>query len=88
MVAHRLAHHTEDIPDVSVCEIRMALKQLKYNKAVLFFKKGDDIQLKNYRPIVLLSHVYKLFLRVRVTNRLPHRFYDFQPPEQSAFCKD
>lgn len=123
-------HYTEDIPDVSLYEISMALKQLKNNKApgedgitaellkaggkpvlkalqrlfnsvihegltpqawnrgvvVLFFKKGDNALLKNYRPISLLSHVYKLFSRV-ITNRLARRFDDFQPPEQAGFRK-
>ena len=123
-------HYTEDIPDVSLYEIRMALKQLKNNKAagddgittellraggtpvlkvlqrlfnsvivqgktpkawsrsevILFFKKGDKTLLKNYRPISLLSHVYKLFSRV-ITNRLARRFDDFQPPEQAGFRK-
>ena len=123
-------HYTEDIPDISLYEIRMALKQLKNNKApgddgittellraggkpvllvlqklfnsvilegttpeawhrsvvVLFFKKGDNTLLKNYRPISLLSHVYKLFSRV-ITNRLERRFDDFQPPEQAGFRK-
>jgi endonuclease/exonuclease/phosphatase family metal-dependent hydrolase len=121
-------HYTDDIPDISLYEIRMALKQLKNSKApgedgitaellkaggkpiltalqklfdtvllegrtpkawnrgevVLFFKKGDNTLLKNYRPISLLSHVYKLFSRV-ITNRLARRLDDFQPPEQAGF---
>ncbi|CAH2097258.1 unnamed protein product [Euphydryas editha] len=53
---------------------------------VLFYKRGDKSLLKNYRPISLLSHVYKLFSRV-VTNRLATRLDDFQPPEQAGFRK-
>ena len=52
----------------------------------LFFKKGDKALLKNYRPISLLSHVYKLFSRV-ITNRLAQKFDDFQPVEQAGFRK-
>ncbi|CAH2089479.1 unnamed protein product [Euphydryas editha] len=55
---------------------------------VLFFKKGNNIVgvLKNYRPISLLSHVYKLFSRV-ITNRLTGKFVDFYPLEQADFRK-
>ncbi|CAG5018038.1 unnamed protein product [Parnassius apollo] len=53
---------------------------------VLFFKKGDNALLKNYRPISLLSRVYVLFSRV-ITNRLARRLDDFQPPEQAGFRK-
>ena len=50
---------------------------------VLF--KNINALLKSYRPIPLLSHVYKLFSRV-ITNHLAG-FDDFQPPEQSGFRK-
>ncbi|CAK1594467.1 unnamed protein product [Parnassius mnemosyne] len=53
---------------------------------ILFFKKGDNALLKNYRPISLLSRVYVLFSRV-ITNRLARRLDDFQPPEQAGFRK-
>ncbi|KAG7307758.1 hypothetical protein JYU34_006348 [Plutella xylostella] len=116
-----IRHYTDDIPDVDIGEIRIALEQLKNNKApgedgittellkaggiaileqlqrlfnsvlhngitpeawsesvvVLFFKKGDKTLLKNYRPISLLSHVYKLFSRV-ITNRLAQKLDEFQ----------
>ncbi|CAG9136621.1 unnamed protein product [Plutella xylostella] len=49
-------------------------------------QKGNKALLKNYRPIALLSHVYKLFSRV-ITNRLEQRLDDFQPPEQAGFRK-
>ncbi|CAG9133443.1 unnamed protein product [Plutella xylostella] len=125
-----IRHYTDDIPDVDIGEIRIALEQLKNYKApgedgittellkaggiaileqlqrlfnsvlhngitpeawsesvvVLFFKKGDKTLLKNYRPISLLSHVYKLFSRV-ITNRLAQKLDEFQPPEQAGFRK-
>lgn len=48
---------------------------------VQFFKRVDYSLLKNYRPISLLSHDYKLFLRI-VTNRLTTRLDVF---EQAGF---
>lgn len=51
---------------------------------VLFFKKYDKTFINNYRPISLLSHVYKLFSRV-IANKLTRWLDDFQPPEQAGF---
>ncbi|CAG4978182.1 unnamed protein product [Parnassius apollo] len=128
--ASLIRHYSDDIADVSLSEIRVALQHLKNGRApgedgitaellkaggtpvlevlqklfnsvlhggttpeawsrsavVLFFKKGDNALLKNYRPISLLSRVYVLFSRV-ITNRLARRLDDFQPPEQAGFRK-
>lgn len=51
---------------------------------VLFFKKGKNSFLNNYRPILLLSLVYKLFLRV-IMNHLGSSFDDFQSHQQAGF---
>jgi hypothetical protein len=56
----------------------------KSSKMVLIHKKGDNRNLKNYRPISLLSNVYKLYTKV-LTNRLQHQLDDNQPPEQAGF---
>lgn len=53
---------------------------------VLLFKKGDRGDIKNYRPISLLSQVYKLFMKV-INNRLTSKFDNYQPVEQAGFRK-
>uniref|UniRef100_A0A2H1V7W6 SFRICE_004217 n=1 Tax=Spodoptera frugiperda TaxID=7108 RepID=A0A2H1V7W6_SPOFR len=63
------------------------LKAWSRSLVVMFLKKGDKTLLKNYLPISLLSHVYKLFSRV-ITNSLARRLDEFQPPEQAGFRGD
>jgi len=47
-------------------------------------KKGDITNLKNYRPISLLSHLYKLFMRI-ITKRITNKLDFYQPREQAGF---
>uniref|UniRef100_A0A7I4XWT2 Reverse transcriptase domain-containing protein n=1 Tax=Haemonchus contortus TaxID=6289 RepID=A0A7I4XWT2_HAECO len=63
------------------------LDQWKKSNTVVPFKKGKRDQLKNYRPIALLSQPYKLFTEI-VLNRLERQLYDYQPVEQAGLRKD
>ncbi|KAE9412955.1 hypothetical protein Angca_006246, partial [Angiostrongylus cantonensis] len=60
--------------------------QWKTSKIVLLFKKGDLHDLGNYRPICLLSVVYKLFTRV-ILNMVDGTLDEGQPCEQAGFRK-
>ncbi|KAE9416392.1 hypothetical protein Angca_007532, partial [Angiostrongylus cantonensis] len=60
--------------------------QWKTSKTVLLFKKGDLHHIGNYRPICLLSVVYKLFTRV-ILNRIHRTLDEGQPCEQAGFRK-
>ena len=50
----------------------------------LLHQKGDKEDLGNYRPINLLSDIYKLFSKI-LTNRLEKLFDENQPREQAGF---
>ncbi|KAE9415981.1 hypothetical protein Angca_007600, partial [Angiostrongylus cantonensis] len=60
--------------------------QWKTSKTVLLFKKGDLLDIGNYRPICLLSVVCKLFSRV-ILNRIDRTLDEGQPCEQAGFRK-
>lgn len=51
---------------------------------ILFFKKGDRMELKNYRPITKTSHLYKLFIKI-IANRLTKTLDDHQSVNQAGF---
>ena len=51
---------------------------------IILYKKGDREDIKNYRPISLLSHTYKLLTRI-ITNRVTNKLDQFQPVEQAGF---
>ncbi|KAK6748449.1 hypothetical protein RB195_001213 [Necator americanus] len=50
-------------------------KQWKTSKTVLLYKKGDPHDIGNYRPICLMSVIYKLFTRV-ILNRIEKVLYE------------
>ena len=51
---------------------------------ILIFKKGDPTDLKNYRPISLLSHMYKLFTKI-LTERISTAIDLAQSKDQAGF---
>ena len=66
-----------------ITERRIA-KTWKEANMVIFFKKGNRKDIKNYRPICLLSNMYKLFTKI-ITTRLEKRLDENQPREQPGF---
>ncbi|KAK6735097.1 hypothetical protein RB195_018346 [Necator americanus] len=53
---------------------------------MLLYKKGDPHDIGNYRPICLLSVIFKLFTRV-ILNRIEKILDERQPCEQAGFRK-
>ena len=55
-------------------------------ESIILFKKGDITNIENYRPISLLSQMYKLFTRI-IANRLTNKLDSYQSVEQAGFRK-
>ena len=55
-------------------------------KIIILHKKGERRDIKNYRPVSLLSHTYKLFTRA-IQNRMEKVLDENQPREQAGFRK-
>ena len=56
----------------------------KNAKVMIIFKKGNKKDLRNYRPICLLSNIYKVLIKV-LTKRLEKTHDENQPREQAGF---
>ena len=52
----------------------------------ILFKKGDSTNIEYYRPISLLSVLYKLLPKI-IANRLTNKLELYQPIEQAGFRK-
>ncbi|XP_028168072.1 uncharacterized protein LOC114358336 [Ostrinia furnacalis] len=67
-----------------VLENGKAPKQWCCSNIVLLYKKGNPADIGNYRPISLLSSIYKLFTSI-VLSRISAKIDNNQPIEQAGF---
>ena len=58
--------------------------QWQTSTIILIHKKGNRDDLNNYRPISLMSNLYKIFTKI-LTNRLAKLIDENQTPEQAGF---
>ena len=70
----------------AILEQRKIPNEWKEAKMIILHKNGDRRVIKNYRPISLLSHMYKLFTRV-LQKRMESILDANQPREQAGFRK-
>lgn len=53
---------------------------------ILLYKKGDKYDIANYRPISLMSNLYKIFSKI-ILKRIEGTLEEHQPIEQAGFRK-
>ena len=76
-----------DALDILFNKIRTTNKvPQKFNEAliVVLFKKGIRLYCRNYHPISLLSHIYKLFISI-IANCVKNSLYESFPESQAAY---
>lgn len=63
----------------------MTITPVQYKNAImiLIHKKGDKPELENYHPISLLSHSYKLFMKI-IPKRIETKLNFYQPRDQAG----
>ena len=58
--------------------------KLKDALIVVIYKKNSRLECGNYRPISLLSHIYKVFISI-IANRVKNDLYTSFPDSQAAY---
>lgn len=91
-----IAEMLKEGKDVIINSMRILLNECLHNAVIpddwhesiviLLHKKGDRADISNYRPISLLSQMYKVFMKI-ITNRLTPKMDAYQPVEQAGFRK-
>jgi hypothetical protein len=61
--------------------------QWTISNIILLFKKGDKNDISNYRPISLMSNIYKTFSKI-ILHRITTVLDENQPKEQAGFRSD
>ena len=69
-----------------ILETKKIPAEWKEAKMIILHKKGDMRDIKNYRPISLLSHMYKLFTPI-LQKRMERVLTENQPRDQAGFRK-
>ena len=67
-----------------VLDIGIVPKQWCTSDIILLYKKGNPLDIKNYRPISLMSNIYKLFASI-ILARIRDNIDSKQPIEQAGF---
>lgn len=59
-------------------------QQWTESNIILLYKKGDKHDIGNYRPISLMSNIYKVFAKI-ILKRIEKTLDEHQPIEQAGF---